>query len=43
MTYLDDRLGLMDNYDQAYVMDNYGNAVRVAWSLPDWWFWRDVE
>ena len=38
LTQLDDCLGYVDEFDFAYVMDNYGNAVRVPFSLGVYYF-----
>ena len=37
--WMDDRLGLIDTIsDEAFVMDDFGNAVWVPFSLPGWYF-----
>lgn len=38
MTYMDDRLGFVDANDSAWVMDDFGQLVRVPFTLPQWFF-----
>jgi hypothetical protein len=40
--YMDDRLGFVETVsDTAWTMDDFGMLVRVPFSLPDFWFWRE--
>jgi hypothetical protein len=40
--YMDDRLGFVETVsDTAWAMDDFGMLVRVPFSLPDFWFWRE--
>ena len=39
MDYMDDRIGFYERIsDTAWVMDDYGNLVRVSFCLPVWFF-----
>jgi hypothetical protein len=36
---MDDRLGLVDPItDRAFVMNDFGDAIEVPFSLPRWYF-----
>jgi hypothetical protein len=39
--YMDGRLGFVDEEDMAWIMDDYGNLMRVPFSLPSW-FWQEA-
>lgn len=42
LVYFSQRLGFYEPLtDHAYVMDDYGNAVRVPYTLPIW-YWQEV-
>ena len=38
MNYMDDRLGFVDEFDCAWVMDDFGELVAVDFCLPCWFF-----
>jgi hypothetical protein len=39
---MDDRLGFVGEDDDSWVMDDFGNLVRVPFTIPSW-FWQDVD
>jgi hypothetical protein len=42
MNYMDDHFGLVDREtDLAYVMDDFGEAIEVPFSLPAY-YWQDA-
>lgn len=42
LTYMDNWFGLVDREaDQAYTMDDYGNAMHVPFYLPSF-YWQEI-
>lgn len=42
MEYMDDRLGFVDVFDHAWIMNDFGTLIKVPFCIP-YWYWQDTE